>query len=269
MRTIQARWFHSGRISPVRLVVIHDMEWPEKPSTAEDCAQMFRTMTRQASAHVCIDSDSAVRCVADSDTAWAAPGANSDGLQLECAGFMKQNREQWLDSYGKAMMEIGAEVCAAWANKYKIPVRKLTQVQLQAGQKGFTSHADVSAVYRRTDHTDPGKGFPWDYFLGRVEDFLDGDPDATKPDPVMNDKPATPKWPGRYLIFMDGVPTIGSDVKVWQRQMRTRGWSIVVDGVYGSKSRQACALFQGEHGLEADGVVGLITWRATWEEPIL
>lgn len=269
MKKIQARWYHRGRISPVRVCVIHSMEWGEKPTTAEDCAQMFKTMTRQASAHVCVDNNSAVRCVSDSDTAWAAPGANSDGLQLEMAGFAKQTREQWLDSYGKALMEVAAMACADWANKYKIPVRKLTQAQLRAGQKGFTSHADVSAVYKRSDHSDPGKGFPWDYFLVRVEDFLDGDPDATKPDPTVNDKPTAPAWPGRYLIFDSGIPVFGSDVKVWQRQMRARGWILTVDGVYGEESRHTCLLFQDEHGLKADGVVGPLTWQAAWTKPIL
>ncbi|WP_162795159.1 hypothetical protein [Nonomuraea lactucae] len=37
--------------------MIHSMEFPEKGSTAEDCARMFATMTRQASAHVTVDSN--------------------------------------------------------------------------------------------------------------------------------------------------------------------------------------------------------------------
>lgn len=264
MKKVQARHYHKGRISPVRLIVCHDMEWAERATTAEDCARMFATMSRQASAHVCVDNDTAVRCVDDADTAWAAPGANSDGLQLELAGFMKQTREQWLDSYGKAMFAIAAKVCAAWCAKYKIPVRKLTQAELRAGKKGFTSHADVSAVYRRTDHTDPGKGFPWDYFLGLVEDVLEGDDDKEKPDPARNDKPQVPAWPGRYLK----LGSRGEDVKTWQRQMRARGWSIKVDGIFGPETRGACIVFQEEHDLAVDGVVGPQTWTAAWTEPI-
>src|SRR5690349_17380268 len=65
VKTVQARHYTKGRISPIRLIVVHSMEWTETTTTAEDCARMFSTMTRQASAHVCVDSNSAVRCVAD------------------------------------------------------------------------------------------------------------------------------------------------------------------------------------------------------------
>lgn len=263
MKTVRARWYTKGRIATIRLIVIHDMEWSEKATTAEDCAHMFATQTTQASAHICVDNDTAVRSVDDGDTAWAAPGGNADGLNLEMAGFMTQSRAMWLDNYGKAMMEVAAKVCADWANKYKIPVRKLTQTQLKNGLKGFTSHADISKVYRKSDHTDPGSGFPWDYFLARVLDLLDGS-GTPAPDPVEHDKADAPEWPGRYLT----VGSSGTDVSTWQRQMRARDWNIAVDGIYGEQSRNVCVEFQREESLDADGVVGPVTWDATWNNPL-
>ncbi len=258
MKKVQARWYHKGRLSPIRLIVIHDMEWMERPTTAEDCAQMFKTQGTQASAHVCVDNNTVVRCVDDADTAWAAPGANADGLQMELAGYGHQTRAQWLDPYSKAMLELAAQVCADWCTKYKIPVRKLSQAELKAGRRGFTCHADVSAVYKRSDHGDPGKNFPWEYLLQRVKEIQGGDP------PVKGDAPVAPEWPGRYL--KTGV--VGDDVKAWQRQMRARGVQIPVDGVYGDASRDACLAFQRAQGLDADGVVGPLTWSASWEAAI-
>ncbi|MER6942476.1 peptidoglycan-binding domain-containing protein [Nonomuraea sp. NPDC000554] len=258
MKTVKARWFHSGRLSPIRLVVIHSMEWAEKPTTAEDCARMFATMGRQASAHVCVDNDSVVRCVADKDTAWAAPGANADGLQMELAGFARQTRGDWLDAYSKAMLKQAAAVAAGWARLYKIPVRKLSQAQLRAGLKGFTTHADVSDVYKRSDHHDPGAGFPWDVFLDLVREAMAGEDDG-------DDEVAIPEWK-RPLTWPP--TTKGDDVKVWQRQMRKRGWKLDVDGWYSQADEDICKAFQREKGLPATGNVDRPTWEAAWTAPI-
>lgn len=258
MQLVQARWYHEGRIAPIRVVVMHSMEWAEKGSTAEDCARMFHTMSRQASAHVCADNNSTVRCVADRDTAWSAPGANADGLQLEMAGFARQKRSDWLDAYSKAMLAQAAAVAAIWAKAYKIPVRSLTRTELKAGRKGFTSHADVSAVYKRSDHTDPGTGFPWDVFLDLVADELGGRDDG-------NDDLAIPAWK-RPLTWPP--TTKGDDVRVWQRRMRARGWQLTVDGWYSQADQDACKAFQDEKDLTVTGTVDEPTWRAAWTAPI-
>jgi peptidoglycan hydrolase-like protein with peptidoglycan-binding domain len=53
----------------------------------------------------------------------------------------------------------------------------------------------------------------------------------------------------------------GDDVRRWQQRMRTRGWSITVDGAYGPQSERVCREFQRRFGLQVDGIVGPITWR--------
>lgn len=252
---MQARHFHRGRIAPIRLIVAHSMEWQEKVSTAEDCARMFATMSRPASAHACVDVDSVVRCVKDSDTAWAAPGANADGLQLEMAGFARQARSQWLDAYSRGVLEQGAAVAAGWARLYKIPVRKLTRAELKAGRKGFTSHADVSAVYKRSDHGDPGRGFPWDRWLALIADRLDGDDG--------DDEVVVPAF---TVTLKAG--SAGDAVRVWQRRMRTRGWNVKVDGTFDAADATTARTFQIEKGLPASGTVDEATWRAAWTAPI-
>lgn len=258
MRLVQARHYHRGRIAPIRLAVIHSMEWAEKGSTAEDCARMFATMTRQASAHVCVDNNSVVRCVKDTDTAWAAPGANADGLQMELAGFARQKRADWQDTYSRALLKNAAAVAAVWCKVHRIPVRKLTRAELKAGRKGFTSHADVSAVYKRSDHSDPGAGFPWDVFLDLVRDALEGDDDG-------EGEVQIPAW-SRPLTW---PPTSkGDDVRVWQRRMRARGWSITVDGWYGEADERTAKAFQAEKGLPLTGTVDRATWDAAWTAPI-
>lgn len=75
-----------------------------------------------------------------------------------------------------------------------------------------------------------------------------------------------PPWRGVHLSYPP--PTIHPSVRVWQQRMRDRGWSIAVDGVYGPASRRTCIAFQREKGLPADGIVGPVTWAATWNAPV-
>lgn len=158
----------------VRVIVIHDMEFPETTSAAEVIAKDFATTDRQASAHICVDSDSIVQCVLDNNVAFAAPGANNDGIQIELAGFAKQTREQWLDPYGVLMLDRAADATAQYCLKYDIPVRQLSNDQLgDKVSKGIVGHRQVSQVFKKSDHMDPGPNFPWDFFLKRVQLHFD------------------------------------------------------------------------------------------------
>jgi hypothetical protein len=168
--------FHRGRTGPIRVVVIHDMESAERLDTAEAVARYFQRDEVNASAHVNADVDSRVRCVRDVDTAWAAPGANHDGLQLELAGFASQGAGGWADAYSQRMLrEQAAPQVREWCDLYLIPKRRLTDAELAAGQKGIVGHDQVSRVYRRSTHTDPGPTFPWSQFLALVRQEEEND----------------------------------------------------------------------------------------------
>lgn len=252
MKTLRARHFHRGRIAPIRLIVVHTMEWPETVTAAEDCARMFATMSRPASAHVCGDSNSRVRCVDDGDTAYAAPGGNADGLHYEFSGRAGQSAKQWADDYSQAALRIAAPQLAAWSKKHRIPLRWLTRSQLKAGLKGLTTHADISAVYRRSDHTDPGPNFPKALLVRLVREELGEDPGS--------DEIAIPVCARTLKVGVEG-----DDVRVWQRRMRARGWSLAVDGKFDAKDAETARKFQLEKGLPATGQVDTRTWRATWK----
>jgi peptidoglycan hydrolase-like protein with peptidoglycan-binding domain len=75
-----------------------------------------------------------------------------------------------------------------------------------------------------------------------------------------------PPYPGRLLRYPPY--TQGTDVRTWQTQMVARGYPIKVDGIYGPESQQACVSFQGSAGLSPDGIVGPLTWEATWAAPM-
>ncbi len=175
---VQAKWFNrtsNGQHRVVTNIVIHDMEYSESIRAAEEVAKYFETMPdgRKASAHVCVDADTVVQCVKDNDIAFAAPGMNANGIHIELAGFQRQTREEWLDTYGVRLLENGADVAAQYCMKFEIPPIHITDDDLRNKKRGIVGHDQVSRVFKQSDHTDPGKSFPWDYFMERVEALYD------------------------------------------------------------------------------------------------
>lgn len=176
MATTAKNYTKGPKNRKVRLIVIHTMESQEKPGTAKQVAKWFSGPTApKSSAHFCVDNKDIVRVVEDDDIAWAAPGANSDGLHIEIAGSARQTKGQWRDEYTLACLDRAAEVAAKWCLKYKIPVRHLNLNQVVDGKtKGFIGHVDATRAFPhlKGDHTDPGKNFPWKLFLEKVTEAI-------------------------------------------------------------------------------------------------
>ena len=168
---IRAKWFTDVTDKrTVRVIVIHTMEAAKKANTAENVANYFKTTKSKVSAHLCIDNDSIVQCVFDNDVAYAAPGVNRDGIQLELAGFANQTAADWTDAYNTLLLEKAANAAAQYCLKYDIPRAHLTDKQLKDGKKGIIGHVQASRMYPpNAGHHDPGENFPWDFFIERVE----------------------------------------------------------------------------------------------------
>lgn len=181
---IPARWctkMEPGLRRAVRVIVIHAMDAPEKGDTAESVARYFETLPDsegKKSAHVCVDNNSTVQCVWDNDVAYAAPGANHDGIQIELAGFTSQSAAEWADEYSTATLAEAARAAAYYCRKYRIPAVHLTNEQLRNDGRGIVGHYQVTAVYPTLGHghTDPGPGFPWTAFVGMVAAMVAHEP---------------------------------------------------------------------------------------------
>jgi N-acetyl-anhydromuramyl-L-alanine amidase AmpD len=251
---IQARNFTKGRSGPIDLVVIHTMESPEKPVTAENVAQWFGgSSAPKASAHYCIDSDSIVQCVKDTDVAWHAPGANHDGIGLEHAGRAAQAAQDWADPYSKAMLERSAVLTASLCKRYDIPVTWLRPAHLLAGKRGITGHVDVSRAFKKSDHHDPGPNFPIERYLALVKAHL-GDSFI-----AAHVHPGNQKTPPPVLRQGDK----GFQVKRLQLLLKRRGFDPgAADGVFGPGTKTALGNAQAMYGLNTDGVAGPMTWSA-------
>ncbi len=170
---IQAKNWRWANRDAVRLIVIHTMESREKPGTARAVAQWFGGLlgaAPMASAHACIDDREIVCCVKPEHIAFAAPGANADGYHIEHAGRAAQTPEQWGDEYSTRMLDISAQHAAEIAARFNIPIVRLTVDDILAGKSGFCGHVDITRAYRKSTHTDPGKGFPWDRYIELVKE---------------------------------------------------------------------------------------------------
>ena len=172
---IQAR-NHGGTQTTVKRLVIHGTVTPCAPSWARRVANDFHTTTRDASAHYVIDPGEIVQCLTERTIGYHAP-PNTGSLGFELCDPQKGSSARWRDADHEAMLRRAAAVVRARAKHWEIPLVKLTAADLRAGRKGICGHADVSAAFRQTDHTDPGTGFPWAHFMNLAKGEDDDMPD--------------------------------------------------------------------------------------------
>jgi N-acetyl-anhydromuramyl-L-alanine amidase AmpD len=175
-RFIQAKWYRQVVSRTIDLVVLHTAEVAETLTSAEAVAGFFKNpgnypdgKPRRVSAHYCVDADSTVQCVLDHDVAFAAPGANANGIQVELSGFARQTAVDWTDAFSKATLARAAKLVARVLKDHKIDCAYVDWTALKrGGARGITTHDDVSRAYGRSSHTDPGKGFPMPAFVEAV-----------------------------------------------------------------------------------------------------
>ncbi len=82
---------------------------------------------------------------------------------------------------------------------------------------------------------------------------------------------APPAFPGTLLRLRRPARMRGPDVLQWQQGAADRGFSFPsgVDGVFGPETDTVCRELQKRFGLAVDGIVGPITWPATFAYPRL
>jgi hypothetical protein len=167
----------AGRpLSSIRWIVLHSTENPIRPGVARNVARWFGGPSApRASAHYIVGPDAVIAGVPLEHVAWAAPGANRLGIQVEQVGQALQT--DWLaegsgDRAGLAVLRRSAELVAALCRETGIPVARVDTDGLKRGGRGITTHAAVTRAFRRSDHVDPGGAvdgrWPWAEYLDLV-----------------------------------------------------------------------------------------------------
>jgi peptidoglycan hydrolase-like protein with peptidoglycan-binding domain len=171
----QAKHYRKGRGKGDPIwIVIHTSENDPSHDGAKALQAYAASMGdgRTASWHCAVSAGGVAECVDTGDVAFAAPGANARGIQVEL--FTRTAKATWRDTYHAAMLEQAAAWCARECERWDIPVEKVGPTEMRAGQPGFCGHIDVTRGVGkgRTSHRDPGPGFPWQSFLASVRRYM-------------------------------------------------------------------------------------------------
>ena len=176
LQWVPPRWWTNANRTRVQLIVIHTTEGSSHPGSAEAGAAHDQVRTKKVSTHYFHDSDSTVQCVRTEDLAYGArEQGNRRGIHHELCARAKWKAANWSTDYAVAMLARAAKQAARDAEKWDIPVRRLTAEQVADGEKGFCEHWDVSRAFPKDKgtHWDPGKNFPWSRFLDMVRDEME------------------------------------------------------------------------------------------------
>lgn len=162
----------AGSNKPILRIVIHATVSPCVPGGAQSIAEYFRSPKAGGSAHYVVDPDEVVQVVYDGVVAWHAP-PNPHSLGIEMCDMpsstsldhwkssdpqhaTRKNPLRWLEKNHRRMLRRTARLTAELCLAYDVPPRFLSPAQLQAGQHGITTHANVSQAFHESTHWDPG-----------------------------------------------------------------------------------------------------------------
>lgn len=178
------RYSNSNVVPRKKGVVIHTSEGGEL-ATSDEQLIYFMTLPGDrvsdvtgrrygASYHAVTDGDNAAYIQVLPATAgpYSAPPLNKTWWHICCPGKAGQTREQWLDARSRGQIKALAKFIVDKHNIDGFPIKKLTVAELQAGGEGYVGHADVSYAFKQSDHTDPGKNFPWDVLAADITALL-------------------------------------------------------------------------------------------------
>ncbi len=215
--TIRAAHFDEGRSEPISLIVLHSAETPCASGVARAVATSFATQpaSMESSSHYVCGPELVVACVDEDDTAWHAAPVNPRSIGIEHTGYARYTAAEWHGDVAQKMLARSAALVADICARRGIPVAFVDGAGLLRGDSGITTHATVSAACRmamaqkldsvfaenpkhpgtpRSDHTDPGPGWPMDAYLEMVRAALPAPAADAPTDPVEADShdPASP-----------------------------------------------------------------------------
>lgn len=169
----------------------------------------------------------------------------------------------WSDKQVEKLSQIGAWWCKNTGNP--------PEIAKSYDGRGLGYH-QLFRPWNQQSHNCPGPlrvAQFRDLIVPRIQKILGGHTDP--PNDPPSTAPAFPLPSGYYFGPADGgsesisgLYSYKGALAPWQRQMRNRGWTIDVDGVYGPQTADVTKSFQREKGLRVDGLIGPMTWKYAW-----
>ncbi|MCD2348363.1 peptidoglycan recognition protein family protein [Clostridium guangxiense] len=268
--TIQKQYINNNRsyekLQPIG-IVIHDTDEPG--GTAQNNRDYVnRDANAKTSAHYFVDWDYVIQALPEDEVAWhAGYTANHKFLSVEMCV-----------PYGQDTLKFNAV--------YKNTVDLVVAICKKYGwsSSNIYSHNWVSQAYHETDHTDPigylnQYGKSWDNMINDIQKEINStssnDNTNNNTNPAQNTSGSISEL--KSILTKNGYGKLNADnvidsttiaacpllksgssgdvVKWIQSRL-----AISADGIFGAGTKQAVASFQKANGLEADGVIGKMTW---------
>lgn len=149
------------------LAVVHTAEslpdFTLPDTSGESLAKYASSTTRPVSWHATVDSDGPIPMLPDTYVAFHVIGYNSCAVGMEIA----TKASGWAVSdptWQARIIDQSANQIAWWCKTHKLPAKRLTRAEADAGGRGIIDHARLDPERR----TDPGPAFPWESFIAQV-----------------------------------------------------------------------------------------------------
>ncbi|WP_326606372.1 amidase [Streptomyces sp. NBC_01799] len=234
--------FTVGRTATIDKVIIHVTQGSYAGSI-----KWFQDPTAEVSAHYVVRSSDGqiTQTVRDSDTAYHAKQANASALGIEHEGYIDD--PSW---FTDTMYRASAALARALCDKYGIP----------KDRAHIIGHSEAPG----TDHTDPGRYWEWNRYMGFVEgDSSSGSGNSTGGSSSGSGGSSSSDGLGfaSYTLLQSGAS--GAQVTAVQQLLNTQGYAAgAADGDFGAATLSAVKAYQTTRGLPAGGIVGPKTWTA-------
>ncbi|MGC5004011.1 peptidoglycan-binding protein [Streptomyces sp. DT203] len=233
--------FTVGRTATIDKVVIHVTQGSYAGSI-----KWFQDPTAEVSAHYVVRSSDGqiTQTVRDSDTAYHAKQANASALGVEHEGYIDD--PSW---FTDTMYRASAALTRALCDKYGIPKDRAHVI----------GHSEAPG----TDHTDPGRYWDWNRYMGFVEGDSSSGSSGSGNSTGGSGGSSSSDGLGfaSYTLLQSGAS--GAQVTAVQQLLNTHGYTAgAADGNFGAATLSAVKAYQTTRGLPAGGIVGPKTWTA-------
>lgn len=263
------RWPINRDLYPVMGVCLHTPEMDERPDGAEALGRYFANPgDRTASTHHGTDPTGAIRYADDDEMVAGARGGNQHFIHIEIVGRAGQSAAQWRDEFSIKALRSTAKLVAVYCTTYDLPVRRLTEADVRAGnQRGITDHATIWRVHGGDVRTDPGEHFPWGLLLRMVKQEMGGEMEALR----------VGRW---WELFRDGdvrpdrFHAAANFAQIMMRRITDSnglpyyGSQFRIDGRWGPKSKLCWTWFEKDQlgHRKPDGTPGEASWHEMLRE---
>jgi hypothetical protein len=267
--------YYAGRTSPVTFVVLHSAQTPCDVGRAEGIMRYLARDDVRASAHWGVDPATTVGGVDEADTAWAAPGGNANGIQIEQAGYAEFGSgaaiptdnpaarqaygERWpgwdLPAARRMILEQTVPLVAGICRRWNLPATLLEPADLRAGRRGITDHARVAQAFGLSDHWDCGGNYPLAEVVSLVAAELGQRPTTPTPAPLEDDPMAHlfRTVAGRWLL-------VSPNFTFRDLTALKRPWQDLLTGLLDLEARKLVApIPRDEKGRITDAALEIIT----------